>query len=234
MAKKHVLVLFSGGIDSTYLVYKNLLEGNDVLCVHNKILNNTMQTAKEIKSIDNILEWLKNHFLYQKIRVSDFNVEFQINGYFDNISMLSQPFLWLSSLPIVLQCLPDIDEVQYGIIARDDALSYINDLKAIFNASMMTNNCIKYKGKLKFPLIKYQKSEIIDKLPTDLLRMTSSCEWNTENKYCNRCHSCRTLRDAFSGYDKDLNVNPCLNTPEEIEQYKKQSYGDELKEEKAN
>ena len=233
MAKK--LVLFSGGIDSTYLLYKNLHEGNDVYCLHNIIENNTVQTVKESKSIKNIIKWLEGRFPGQTIdyRMNDDRygfMKFRIN--LVSGGTLIQPFLWMASLPIFLQSYDlNFDEIQYGIIARDDALSYLDDLKAMFDASMMTPLLEKYKGKLTFPLIKYLKANIIDLLPRELLKMTSSCEQDVAfSKYCNYCHSCRTLKEAFRDFDGDLNLNSLLCTKEEIEEYKKRNESKNLKE----
>lgn len=41
---KKVGVLFSGGIDSTYLIWKNLKEGNYVIPFYVEIINNEKQT----------------------------------------------------------------------------------------------------------------------------------------------------------------------------------------------
>ena len=219
MVKKRILVLFSGGIDSTYLMYKALLEGNDVLFINNVIENNASQTTKEGKAIVQIVEWLKQHFPFQKIESCDFRMKFCIEGFREHGHMFSQPFMWLCSLGIVLQNVnEEVDEIHYGLIARDDGLSYIDDLKNSFDALMMTKKTEKFKGKLKFPIIKYLKSEIIDELPKELLRLTSSCEYETDDKYCNHCHSCETIKEAFGGY-KDLNLSMMLNSQEQISEY---------------
>jgi 7-cyano-7-deazaguanine synthase in queuosine biosynthesis len=227
MTKKRILILFSGGIDSTYLMYKALLEGNDVFFINNIIENNASQTTKEGEAIVQIVEWLKQRFPFQQIESCDFRMKFCIEGFWMHSHMFGQPFMWLCSLGIVLQSInKKVDEIHYGLIARDDALSYIDDLKASFDALMMTKKTEKFKGKLKFPLIKYLKSEIIDELPKELLRLTSSCEYDTNDKYCNHCHSCKTLKEVFGGYE-DLNLSTMQNSLEQISEYENRN--DELR-----
>lgn len=61
MSKK-VAILFSGGLDSTYLVWKNLKEGNVVLPIYVEIENNEVKTTMEKKIVLNyfIKNSLKN------------------------------------------------------------------------------------------------------------------------------------------------------------------------------
>jgi len=49
MSAKNILVLWSGGFDSTYLVYKNLQEGNNVFTIYNKIINSKDKIKYEKK-----------------------------------------------------------------------------------------------------------------------------------------------------------------------------------------
>ena len=151
MAKKRILILFSGGIDSTYLMYKALLEGNDVLFINNTIENNTKQTAKEGEAIVQIVEWLKQHFPFQQIEPCNYRMKFCIEGFWMHGRVFGQLFMWLCSLGIVLQSVDkEVDEIHYGLIARDDALSYVDDIKTSFDALMMTKETEKFKGKLNF------------------------------------------------------------------------------------
>jgi len=101
----------------------------------------------------------------------------------------------------------------------------LDDLRAIFDSMMMLPNLEKFKGKLKFPLIKYHKREIMDKLPDSLLTLTTSCAMAYPEKYCNYCESCRTLLNAlypgvgsYEGWN-DLNKSIRLNSDEEIQKY---------------
>jgi len=49
---KKVAVLFSGGLDSTYLVWKNLNEGNIVYPIYIEIENNITKTILEKNRIE--------------------------------------------------------------------------------------------------------------------------------------------------------------------------------------
>ena len=53
MSKK-VAVFFSGGLDSTYLVWKNLSDGNTVLPVYVEIENNEVKTILEKNRMESV------------------------------------------------------------------------------------------------------------------------------------------------------------------------------------
>ena len=55
MSKK-VAVLFSGGLDSTYLVWKNLKDGNEVQPIYIEIQNNKVKSTIEKNRIGRRLE----------------------------------------------------------------------------------------------------------------------------------------------------------------------------------
>ena len=66
MSKK-VAILFSGGLDSTYLVWKNLTDGNEVYPIYIEIENNQNKTILEKNRIKLLWREFKNEFNYNKL-----------------------------------------------------------------------------------------------------------------------------------------------------------------------
>ena len=65
--KLHYFVLFSGGLDSTFLVWKLLKAGHKITTFYVSILNNDIKTKIEKAHRTLLLEKFKNEFGHDKI-----------------------------------------------------------------------------------------------------------------------------------------------------------------------
>lgn len=194
MAKK-VLLLFTGGLDSTYLLQKNIKEGNEVTCLYTKLKNNGIKTDVEYFAALKIIEHYQHQASYT-IKVIE--NEILMSG---TPPLLPQIFLnlMISSFNTLGAM---FDEVQIGYVSGDLGVSYIPDLINIFdtlNTSLGKVN----KNKLTFPLVKEHKSEFINFLDEKVLKMIWSCERlyggssciipeKLDMKYHNICDCCMT------------------------------------------
>ena len=166
---KNVAVLFSGGIDSTYLVWKNLKDGNHVTPYYIEITNNEKKTILEKNRINHLIREFKNEFGYDKIKDICVGLEITINK-FDGFKYVQMP-IWL----LGIQYFQDnyIDEFQIGYVCGDDMISYIDDIKNIIKSY----NPIKFKETIiEFPIIKTHKRDIYSELPKKYLDLTITCE----------------------------------------------------------
>ena len=59
---KKVALLFSGGLDSTYLMYKNLEEGNIVYPYYIEVKNNEKKTELELNRSNLIVDVFKKNY----------------------------------------------------------------------------------------------------------------------------------------------------------------------------
>ena len=57
---KDILVLASGGLDSTYLIYDNLKKGNNVTALYVTVENNPTKNKSELMA----LELIRKYFQY--------------------------------------------------------------------------------------------------------------------------------------------------------------------------
>ena len=201
-SSKKVLVLFSGGLDSTYLVYKNLKEGNQVIPIYTEIMNNTKKVYAEKTQIDRIYNLLYEEFSGY-LHPIYFPNRFEITGSGGNVSVLPQVPAWIFGI-IYSGQLQNVDEVQIGYVMNDDAISYLDDIKAIYHSYQ---NMVPIKlPELVFPLTKTKKYEIDEKLPEKYRELTISCEYptiayNQGIKFydCGDCEPCkRSIRLRLS------------------------------------
>jgi len=201
MSKK-VLVTWSGGLDSTYLIYKNLVEGNMVIPVYLNIENNLDKSNREIATIYKMYDVFKDLKLdghLEPIR-EEFNITVESGC---NLKFQQIP-VWICGM--LFTNWDNIDEIQMGYVMNDDAVSYVDDIKKIFRS---------YKGiihdevsnvKLSFPLLKYGKKQIWNEMPDKLRQLTTFCEEPYEGKDCGECHACKRseFEGLFNKYDRNI------------------------------
>ena len=200
MAKK-VAILFSGGLDSTYLVWKNLKDGNSVIPIYVEIRNNKVKSILEKNRIE--LLW------------KEFNKEFNVNGRYDKLDhnqysvaldvFANEDSLYFKQIPIwmftvvFLQSL-NVDEIQIGYVMNDDAISYLDDIQNIYKSYQAISEPMK---PLIFPLAKEKKWRMAKELPKKYLDLIFSCENATiigdekaeliEYEACCECAPCKVV-----------------------------------------
>ena len=110
------MILFSGGLDSTYLMWKNLKDGNRVHPVYLEIGNNTNKVTVEKQQIKLLAAEFEKEF-DKHLRI-EYPTMFELNGFNYNVSF-TQPLIW--SLCMAFAVERGIDEIQMGYVMGDDA-----------------------------------------------------------------------------------------------------------------
>jgi hypothetical protein len=170
MSKK-VAVLFSSGLDSTYLVWKNLKEGNEVTPVYFEINNNENKTIMEKNRIELLVkEFNIDTELKSRVNRVEYAIDVGVVVYNDKLYFKQIP-IWLLGL-IYIQGL-DVDEIQIGYVANDDAIPYLNDIKKIYKSYQPI--CEKLIP-LTFPLTKTKKCDMAKLLPKQYMNLIYTCE----------------------------------------------------------
>lgn len=207
MKKKKILVSWTGGLDSTYLVYKLLNEGHLVNTCYTEIMNNKEFTKREKKAISKMIDSFKQYHNYLG------HLESESMGYTKNI-VFGQILCILQGL---IHNYNEHDEVAVGYVMNDDIISYLPDIKKIWNS--YKSICYSNFPKLTFPLIKYSKSQICNELPKILLDNITYCvRFEDIDEPCGKCRSCKRMRDVLEEMNKDINVTDvCEIDTKEIE-----------------
>ncbi len=180
---KKVLIPWSGGLDSTYLVWKNLSEGNEVYTFSVQLENNVGQRDSEIAARKLMREYFTEKFpicnLYEDHDLSKIGVR---GGY--NM-LLNQPPIWIL-FSMYSHDLCNVEEIQIGYVMNDDAISYLDEIRNLYSSYSSFLNC--KPPKLQFPLIKKKKYDLINEMPEELVKMVSYCEYGSDPN-CN-CLCC--------------------------------------------
>ena len=164
------MIPFSGGLDSTYLMWKNLKDGNRVLPVYFDVTNNEDKSILEQQQSRLIAKELINEFDV-KINI-EYVTKFGINV-INTLVNFPQPLMWAISLPFGVE--KDIDEIQIGYVMGDDAILYTKEIKRLYYSTKPFSS---HTPKLKFPLLKEKlhKEDLINCLPEPYHKLIISCE----------------------------------------------------------
>lgn len=184
MRKKSILVSWTGGLDSTYLVRKLLIEGHYVTTSYNKIICNINQSIREKEAIDNLLPLFKEYDNYLGHKETE-----SIGGFTGNVRLAQIP----SILQGLIMSYYENDEVAIGYVMNDDSVSFISDITKMWNS--YKNICHDKFPKITFPIIKTNKRQIYNELPKRYTKLVTWCERNDEIKTkCGKCSSCKRMK----------------------------------------
>lgn len=196
---KRIGILFSGGLDSTYLVWDNLKKGNEVVPIYIEITNNGSKT---------ILEKNRVKLLFEKFR-DEFENNINYIEYVLTAGLCAnEDSLYFKQVPIFILGLMfcqsmGLDEIQIGYVGNDDAIPFLNDIEKIYKSYKSYKSIQENLVPLKFPLKKLRKYELGAGLPTSYLDLIISCENPRiigsetadfiEYEPCCECAPCKTI-----------------------------------------
>lgn len=175
---KVVGIMFSGGLDSTTLLLRELNKGNIVIPILNRF-NSNDDTCSLFKymmaqiALNKIAEKISKIGNNKMILVSPIvcnHVQFGCLGH--GFVYTQQMFNSVAPACIGYERIRSIDEIMIGTVLGDQGVSYINDMRRLYNDAMKfqvktTEGYTSYVAgrenkiaKLTFPLYKTEKSQI--------------------------------------------------------------------------
>jgi 7-cyano-7-deazaguanine synthase in queuosine biosynthesis len=184
---KKTLIMFSGGLDSTGVVWK-LINTDKKLHIHHLHLNNKENRAKaEDKAVKEIIKYIK------KIR----DIEYSESHY--EYPSYNGNFIWDSDLynfiaGTICLSIKEIEEVAIGRTKSDEGSRI--DQRAERGTKIFES--FGTSAKKVYPLKHMTKKEIFEMLPVDLRSLTWSCRTpiylpDGDIKRCRRCKACSEL-----------------------------------------
>ncbi len=196
--KDKILLLFSGGIDSTGYLYKALTEGYYVHAHHVHIITRVTNYEAEADACKNIVKWFEDHgydFQYSESTI-DLSAAFPKRVPWDT------EIAW-SIAAMLCQVDPEIKYASTGRKADDSGPAEDPEARERLDTlfSYMTN--CRRRGNVpvkNLPLIAHMtKKEIWEMMPIDLRELAWYCshpEYTSDGKYhvCGYCHTCEDVK----------------------------------------
>jgi 7-cyano-7-deazaguanine synthase in queuosine biosynthesis len=194
-----VLIPWSGGMDSTYLVYKAIMSGCIVTTAYYKIENNDLKVEAELKARGEMMDYFRNLAREHGTRYNDLGVTFSVNiDYNRPVGQFTQTPLWVLASAY---CAGPFDYVAMGFVQGDETISWQKEYNHLFDAyKRIQHDFVKPpKVKLIYPISRTKKDAIYYHLPDEIKRKTWTCEYPTkigESLYeCGHCKTCNTHKD---------------------------------------
>ena len=233
------LMGFSGGLDSTYVLWKLLTTTNHQITVVHINFDSELASiqypnyrfggyddpcSKKIAAIKKkkmlkVLDWLRSNvrsFNYQELEVEERYLS-------KDLPNCSNSFMSFYAAEQINENL--FDKIVFSMEKENDGSSLSFSINGSTTAYRIFYNIAK-RGSISFPLLdmNYHQGYAIKELPKDLYKLTRSCNHIDEfGNECNVCFKCRK-REYFSA---QLNNGKTLT--EIYDQYIKESYVDDDK-----
>ncbi|BEG72489.1 7-cyano-7-deazaguanine synthase [Pseudomonas phage PA1C] len=190
------LILFSGGLDSTYMLQQYLQKGSvDVMYINAGQDEEKMKL--ELRQRQVILEKFSEFYPYKVQAQYERLKSTQLQG--DNTK-------WSQVAPWLFGALAIADSARHsklmiGYVSDDGAyfgshLRYIED--AWYNLQKVS--CVNDPIPIEFPLLGMTKVDILRDLDKRVLNDIWICETPTNEKHCGKCKPCVTMTRVLSDY----------------------------------
>lgn len=220
--KKIPLILFSGGLDSTYLLQQELEKGPvEVLYVEGrqspiKVLAEKRARAKIIRALENITgnDVVGDHCvkMIPEVQMSGYGV-----GSRDFDWKFEQPYQWLMGAIHIADGRRH-SALMIAYVAGDQISSDLPKVKEAWNAMVSFSKCTEIP--LEFPTVYVQKRDIINRIKASAYRHHWVCELPTvihdeeklsksrhlrgkeQYEACGQCAACLTKKATVSIYEE--------------------------------
>lgn len=177
MANKCPLVLFSGGLDSTYNMLRHTIEGESVEYVYIDGGQGKNKVESEQATVDRIITALHEH-----ARRKEKNVHHRFSTWpLSKVNFCNTPSAgWRQPIPWLVSALEVVDPAKHSVVEvsyvqGDEIISRIPELKAAW-AAMWSVAKTGELVPLEFPLKDTSKQAILCQMPKELYDLTWVCE----------------------------------------------------------
>lgn len=215
---KKIAIMWTGGLDSTYLIMKNLFLGNTIYLYYVDIINNGDDMKAESIARDKLLKDIK------KV-CKNIDIDGKLSGDIKKLISIEllegqdYPFPQVPLFfPAILSLIFSFDEIQLGYVYNDYGYvkEFTEGLQTIYKDYIKLDmskeiNDLKI-AELRFPLIEVTKQEEIlffesldNKYKTHFLKNMIHCEnvkeINGVLSNCNECKACDNYNNALESLD---------------------------------
>ena len=183
-----VLIMFSGGLDSTGMLWKLISQKSNIHIHHMNLMNQEKRARVESVAVKNILNYVSKHGTFA------YSESTHIYPSFNNKFMWDSDIVSFISGTICLS-MPSIKHIAIGMTKTDMENRELSDrvqrsskiLSAFTNATKI------------YPVKDMSKFEIYEFLPTELRNLTWSCRTpiykDGKAISCDQCPTCKTMKE---------------------------------------
>lgn len=185
--KATTLIQLSGGIDSTYVLWKWLKDNPNEYCIvhHIDIINYEKRNQKELEAVDKILKWLdsqnlKNYFYLQNTfdygNLTSLVFDVEVCGFLAGIILRSSR--WQSTNNVIMS----IYDADSDRESRRREVMQITALKEL---------------NVFYPLYGLTKTDLIEEMPDELFNLCWWCRVPYNDELCKRCFTCQEVKKSI-------------------------------------
>lgn len=205
-SNKIPLVLLSGGLDSTFAFYREMVKGNcDVLYVDTNVMQKKRKAERLAReNIVNIVEKLTGNRVLERhfVDVTD-TYKYGIEA-----KAFEQPIMWLTGAMVKVKPSRH-SKVVISYVVGDQILSELHNLHKAWEALGVVTKAEQVPP-LEFPLRFHTKLMLLEEMPKELIGKTWTCEIpGTTNEdghmvydECGECIPCLTQYGARQVFEK--------------------------------
>lgn len=192
--------MFSGGLDSTYLSWKFMVENNYKLHLHHISLRN--DTAFPWKTQDRSAREIVSYFKNQGFDFGYSESVFEFFGWgrvgldVDVEILFAQKVARNLRTGRVKVCTGGYWDNRMDLIAKKKRMGRIQNIWKYLIETEYPEHCI--DKKLSFPLLErgIDKKQMIEEMPKELFKLTWSCRKPIDGKACKGCKPCADIAEA--------------------------------------
>lgn len=196
-----ILVMLSGGLDSTYLLYHYLKNTNYNVHAHHVILKSKteLRWRHEKKASEDVVEYCKKNVRQFKYTFNTWGWG-SVRNIIKDISLVS-----VIAALIVREVSGDKIYLATGRVADDNERPESYNLyesdeagvlwRTVFDARQLNK---KIEPIIQRPLVDMSKRDLINNMPKKLFEMTWSCRTPNNGKPCGVCHACKDLKNSLN------------------------------------
>ena len=192
-------ILWSGGLDSTYMIHKFLEEGYKVESHYVEIVPNKHKTIRELKAIEKLLPHFESY--------SNFNYKGSTKVEIPATFIAEYAQSWRSGTGIKTEQTNLVEKPQIPVflfaatyLPSPVCLGYLENenpyIPKIIDAAKMLSEFRNFERPLivEFPILKTPKIEIYKKLPMKILQHVTFCQ-HPRMDLCGECAPCQKMKE---------------------------------------
>ena len=180
------LIQFSGGIDSTFVLWWWLVNHPDEYCVvhHIDMIHFEKRNKEELEAVDKVLRWLDSQGLTNYFYIQNTFDYGNIPGLIYDVEVCG----FIAGIILSTIRWDSITKVFFPIYGHETTREQTRR-KVMNLTSDKEVECI-------YPLVGLTKTDVMKMMPYELLKLCWFCRVPIDGKPCENCHTCKQVKEG--------------------------------------